>query len=207
MPRNRSTLMAMFVVARWLLVSAAILGVLNAQAQAQPLNRDDLGFRKLDNVKLVLPDPFRRANNQRADLAFAHAVECFVMSATSMAAPPKRFRELIEGLGDECFVGREVSTKRLLEASTRDSRWVFWGRRHRDPEIRMRCNIILARLAACDWCHGARICREFRPSPRDRDKQGQCQTCGCWPWTHAESPGECVMCFGRGTMWTKDPFE
>ncbi len=35
-----------------------------------------------------------------------------------------------------------------------DQRWLFWGRRHPDPEVRLRSNAILRRLNPCSTCKG-----------------------------------------------------
>jgi hypothetical protein len=94
-------------------------------------------------------------------------------------APPEPYRGLIERLGGPSWRERDAATKGLQEASATDQRWLFWGRRHPDPEVRLRCNAILRRLNPCSTCKGSGNSKNWELWPC-WDCQG---TTTAWPWS------------------------
>ena len=85
----------------------------------------------------------------RNDLEFVRSVEEFVIAARPGRRPPEPYRGLIERLGNSCWREREHASRQLETASAVDQRWLFWGRLHPDPEVRLRSNTILRRLNPC----------------------------------------------------------
>lgn len=89
------------------------------------------------------------------DLEFIRATEESVAAMAPGSVPPEPYRSLIdEGLSADCYRCREMASKKLRAASVDDPRWLFWGRRHRDPEVRLRCNAIIRRTNPCRACSG-----------------------------------------------------
>ena len=115
------------------------------------------------------------------DLDFTRAVEESVMAATD-ESPPDPFRMLIRTLGSEDYRCREAASRLLEAASKDDQRWLFWGRKYRDPEIRLRCNSIIRRLNPCPSCNGTGISKYNDAS-------------GCWD------------CAGWKTIWLWSPWD
>ena len=115
------------------------------------------------------------------DLEFAMAVEETVM-ALDGTAPPEPYRGLIERLGSDSYRDREVASRELAAASRSDRRWLFWGRKARDPEARLRSNTILRRLNPCPSCGGTGASRHYREDP-------------CW------------SCNGFGSAWPYSAFD
>lgn len=117
------------------------------------------------------------------DLDFMSAVESWVA-----ATPPEPFLSLIEHLGSDCYTCREIASRKLQAACTGDgARWLFWGRRHRDLEVRVRANAILRRVSRCEICGGSGKSSNGHHSMRIGDD---------WIWTDA-----CGDCMGTGTLW------
>ncbi len=160
------------------------------------------------------PDPVRpplvpvpgTAAAIRADLVMQAAVEDFAAQQPH-AAPPEPYRSMISHLGGDCFHCRERASKRLLAASKSDLRWLFWGRKDPDLEIRLRCNNILRKLTTCSDCKGRGLCFEYRPILNQTGSEGACRICGRWQWGHPESPGPCLSCTGEGVAWNKGAFD
>jgi len=127
------------------------------------------------------PEPAPRSVNDvaRSDLEFTRAVEEFVLSSGQGQGPPEPYRGLIERLGDPSWRERDAATKGLQEASATDQRWLFWGRRHPDPEVRLRSNTILRRLNPCSTCKGSGNSKNWELWPC-WDCQG---TATAWPWS------------------------
>jgi hypothetical protein len=142
---------------------------------------------------------------RRADLVMQAAVEDFVRTAVPKSRPPQPFRSMIDQVGGDCYGCRNRAAKRLRAASAADPRWLFWGRHHRDPEIRLRCNNMLRAMTRCQYCDGTGLCRQYRPDPPEG--QGPCQTCGRFAWGHPEYAAECWPCGGLGFGWVKGAFE
>jgi hypothetical protein len=115
----------------------------------------------------------------RNDLEFVRGVEEFVIAAAPGRRPPEPYRELIERLGDPSWPEREAASRELCATSAYDQRWLFWGRLHRDLEVRVRCNAILRRLNPCPACHGAGNSKNWELWPC-WDCQG---TATAWPWS------------------------
>jgi hypothetical protein len=115
----------------------------------------------------------------RGDLAFVRGVEEFVLGADPGGRPPEPYRGLIERLGDPAWREREAASEALQEVSAADHRWLFWGRRHPDPEVRLRSNAILRRLNPCSTCEGAGNSKDWELWPC-WDCQG---TATAWPWS------------------------
>jgi hypothetical protein len=113
------------------------------------------------------------------DLAFVRGVEEFVLAAEPGRRPPEPYRGLIERLGDPLWREREAASKGLQAVSAVDQRWLFWGRRHADPEVRLRSNAILRRLNPCPTCKGAGNSKNWELWPCS-DCQG---TATAWPWS------------------------
>jgi hypothetical protein len=115
----------------------------------------------------------------RGDLEFIRGVEEFVLSAEPDRGLPEPYRGLIERLGDPSWCERNAATRRLQAASAVDQRWLFWGRRHRDPEVRLRANAILRRLNPCSTCKGSGNSKNWELWPC-WDCEG---TTTAWPWS------------------------
>lgn len=115
----------------------------------------------------------------RDDLAFARSVEEFVIASGPGLRPPEPYRLLIERLGAPSWRDREAASGALQEASASDPRWLFWGRLHADPEVRLRSNAILRRLHPCTACKGAGTSKNWADWPC-WDCQG---TSTAWPWS------------------------
>lgn len=118
----------------------------------------------------------------RADLAAAWATEEFVLSARPHANPPEPFRGLMVRMGNPGWRTRDAASKEMASASRDDQRWLFWGRHHRDPEVRLRCNAIIRRLNPCPTCKGT----------------GASKNWDAWP---------CWDCGGTRTCWTYAAFD
>ena len=114
-----------------------------------------------------------------ADLAFVRGVEEFVITAEPGWRPPEPYRGLIERLGGSSWREREAASKGLQEVSAVDQRWLFWARRHADPEVRLRSNAILRRLNRCPTCSGSGNSKSWELWPCS-DCQG---TATAWPWS------------------------
>ncbi len=115
----------------------------------------------------------------RSDLEHMRAVEEFVIAAEPGRGPPEPYRGAIDRLGDSCWREREAATRRLEELSSADRRWLFWGRCHPDPEVRLRSNAILRRINPCPTCKGAGSSRNWDLWPCS-DCQGSATA---WPWS------------------------
>jgi hypothetical protein len=115
----------------------------------------------------------------RGDLEFARGVEEFVIAARPGTRPPEPYCRLIERLGDSSWRERETASRELEAASVADQRWLFWGRRHPDPEVRCRSNAILRRLNPCSTCKGTGDSKNWELWPC-WDCQG---TATAWPWS------------------------
>jgi hypothetical protein len=132
-------------------------------------------------LSLTLIGQFSPSANEvaRTDLEFARGVEEFVIATEPGEAPPEPFRGLIARLGDSSWRERDAASRGLLAASAPDQRWLFWGRRHADPEVRLRSNAILRRLNPCPTCKGSGNSRNWEPWP--------CWDCSgagtAWPWS------------------------
>lgn len=98
------------------------------------------------------------AEDARLDLGFAFAVEDSILREPGTRVPWP-YRNLIAMLGCESYRGREDASTRLESAIRKDPaalRWAFWGRRHRDPEVKHRSNCIVRRMAPkCPSCRGS----------------------------------------------------
>jgi len=142
----------------------------------------------------------------QADLDLQYAVESWVQSVEPSRLPPEPFRHMIDDLGNDCFLYRQAASKRLESASRGNIRWLFWGRRYKDPEIRVRCNAILRRVARCPSCDGFGACIVFRPD--DKKDYPLCRRCGKYRWFHdPENIQPCAACDGVGTAWRKGAFD
>ncbi len=115
----------------------------------------------------------------RGDLEFVRSVEEFVIAVRPGPGPPEPYRGLIERLGDSCWRERENASRQLETASAVDQRWLFWGRLHADPEVRLRSNAILRRLNPCTTCKGSGNSKNWELWPC-WDCQG---TATAWPWS------------------------
>lgn len=129
-----------------------------------------------------MPDvsPKEIALRTLVDLSFGLAVEeCVIAAAPRGTAPPEPYRSLIAKLGDSCYLCREIASRKLQAASRADQRWLFWGLRHRDPEIQVRCNAIIRRLTVCPSCNGTGLSNAY--------PEYQCWDCkgrrSLWTWT------------------------
>lgn len=115
----------------------------------------------------------------RGDLEFVRGVEEFVIAAEPGRRPPEPYRGLIDRLGDPSWRQREETSRRLEDVSAADHRWLFWGRCHPDPEVRLRSNAILRRLNPCPTCKGAGNSKNWELWPCS-DCEG---TATAWPWS------------------------
>jgi hypothetical protein len=110
----------------------------------------------------------------RNDLMFMAAVEEF-----AAASPPDPCDRLIAALGRSEWRERDAASRGLestMLANPGDARWLFRGRRHSDPEVGLRCNVILRRLNPCSTCKGDGKSKNWELHP-------------CWD------------CDGAGTNW------
>jgi len=108
------------------------------------------------------------------DLVFIRAIEESVMRMVPDARPSDPFRGLIRSAGDDDWRKRE-SASIALELIA-EPRWLFWGRKSKDPEIAVRCNQVLRRLNRCPACKGS----------------GSSSSWSEWA---------CTECAGSGTVW------
>lgn len=129
-------------------------------------------------VALALWLGWAQAAPTLADLEFMMAVEESVMAEPGTSAP-EPYRGLIERLGSDHYRCREIASRGLEAASRFNPQWLFWGRRHRDLEVRLRANTILRRLSPCGSCSGTGASRHYREDP--------CWDCrglgSVWGWT------------------------
>ncbi len=132
-------------------------------------------------LALVLATPSWQSDGEaiRDDLVLARAVEEFVIDARPDRGPPEPYRGLIDRLGAPVWRDREEASEAMRAASVGDPRWLFWGRRHSDPEVRLRSNAILRRLYPCQACKGYGRSRNW-DSWACWDCQG---TATAWPWS------------------------
>jgi hypothetical protein len=137
----------------------------------------------------------------RADLAFSRAVEDSIR-----ALPPEAVQAIILDLGSECYFSRESAERKLLRYAQAEGggfdeaqpwRWLWWGLRQRDLEIRLRCLSVLRRITPCPVCGGNPYCREFRAAP---GQDWKCRVCGRSEWMHEEY-APCEACQGVGSVW------
>ena len=92
------------------------------------------------------------------DLCFSQAVEDFSRSLDRTKCVPGPAGVLVDYLGVTDWRLREKWTNVLEDYCRKNPgsiRWLFWGRRNRDPEIAFRCNRILRRLFLCTVCNGS----------------------------------------------------
>lgn len=126
------------------------------------------------------PDSAATPIPTRGDLLLAAAVEDF-----ARAAPPEPYRGLIERLGASGWRDRERASAALLEAlmaRPAAARWLFWGRRHRDPEVMLRSNTLLRRLYRCVECRGTGLSRFSSEWGETAYPCGECDGAGSrWP--------------------------
>jgi hypothetical protein len=115
----------------------------------------------------------------RGDLEFIRGVEEFVIAASPGRRPPEPYRGLIERLGDPSWRGRESASRELEATPAADRRWLYWGRLHPDPEVRLRSNALLRRLHPCPTCKGAGNSKNWELWPCS-DCEG---TATAWPWS------------------------
>ena len=92
---------------------------------------------------------------------------------------PSPIRGLIERLGDSSWREREAASRQLQAEAMSDQRWLFWGRRHPDLEVRLRSNAILRRLNPCSTCKGTGQSKNWDAWPC-WDCNG---TAAAWPWS------------------------
>jgi hypothetical protein len=146
------------------------------------------------------------AELSRGDLEFTDAVEEFVRESDRNARPPEPFLSLLGMLGAPCYRCRNLAARRLRDTTTDESiRWLFWGRRSADPEIRLRSNNLLRDLTRCPICGGRGVCLLYRPAADNPD--GPCENCGQWSWRHFDEPHACGACGGFGSAWVKGTFD
>lgn len=127
--------------------------------------------------------PPTAAEIARLDLGFCYAVEDSIAREPGTNVPAA-YAGLIDLLGCDSYRGRVDATTRLESAVRRDPsalRWVFWGRRDKDPEIRVRCNAILRRATATPPCS---TCKD-----------------GLF------YDGKCWVCRGLKSLWTYGPWD
>ena len=142
-----------------------------------------------------------------ADLDMANAVELSVMAMDRSARPPERFRRMIDDLTNDCFAFRQKASARLQMASYGDLRWLFWGRKHRSAEVRLRCNNILRRITRCEVCGGYGYCPEYRP-PNLPTEWASCTRCQRGKWNHEpHNAPPCEKCDGSGSGWHRTMFD
>lgn len=162
-------------------------------------------MKLLTLVLLLIP-----AGPDRNDLEFRNSVERFVMDASPHARIPEPCRHQIEDLGNECWQYRDGATKRLERQIGSQTRWLFWGRRAGDLEIRMRCHALLRQLYRCPLCYGAGECLNFKPIEVMKDGWStvRCGSCGQFETAHGGQYRQaCRMCGGDGTRWARGAFE
>ena len=113
----------------------------------------------------------------RADLEMMRAVEDFCHTP-----PPEPYAAMIARLGSSKYRDREAASKALESAVRRDRsavRWLFAGRRSRDPEVAARCNGVIRRTHPCADCKGMGRSNNWSDWPCD-----SCRGWGSdWPWS------------------------
>jgi hypothetical protein len=117
-----------------------------------------------------------------AEVAFVGAVEDFVRIACPTARPPELIRSYFARMGSPEWRERDRATREAeayFAANPGEARWLFWGRRSRDPEVATRCNAALRRLSPCLTCGGSGQSKNYELYP--------CWDCSgfgtVWPWS------------------------
>ena len=187
-----------------------------AMVVGQPPEDLQWDFRNAEWVKSSAVRRIPTLPDRINDLAFKGAVETFAAEA-SQQKPPEPFASLIDQLGWDCYTARQIGYERLIGAirrNLRDARWLFWGMRHSDPEVRLWCNRGLTELSGCWSCDGSGLCHHKRTAPRCdiwmQPGDGQWEEClDCfdsrrlddmvrWNWEFG-----CKVCGGAGRFWNR----
>ena len=145
------------------------------------------------------PSPHAIKSN---DVAFMAAVEQSIQLEPN-AKPPEPFASDIECLSVGCYEFRNDAYNRLLAASVKNPRWLFWGVNHPDIEVKLWCNKALWALSECHACHGTGFCdfeaQEFEGEPYDC-----CRKCWQKKIAHeSSSPIKCRACEGWKRFWQR----
>lgn len=134
------------------------------------------------------------------DVAFMAAVEQSIQLEPK-TKPPQPFAGDIELLGDAQYKVRNDAYNRLLKASQKNPRWLFWGLKHSDIEVRLWCNKALWSLSECYGCRGTGIC-EFEPALYAGEPCGFCGKCTRLKIAHeGNNPTKCRECNGWRRFW------
>lgn len=141
------------------------------------------------------------------DRAFQYAQESFVMSAVPRMRPPADVMDIINLAGADDYCARETASKWLRKV---DARWLMYGIRGPDLEIRLRCNRVLQWQSVCPACIGSGLC-QYKPKDADRP-DGECVNCGRWSFSHGagqtfEYAALCKVCHGTANSWPYSIFE
>jgi hypothetical protein len=135
------------------------------------------------------------------DIAFMAAVEQSIQLEPN-SKPPEPTASDIECLGAGCYEFRNDAYERLLNASVKNPRWLFWGVNHPDLEVRLWCNKALWAITECHGCRGTGVC-EFSPSQWGNEVNW-CTKCFELPINHQSSkPPRCRDCQGQKRFWQR----
>jgi hypothetical protein len=159
-----------------------------------------LAFAMLQQPVVTIPPPaYSPFTTKHHDITFMCSVEQSIAREHGKA-PPEPFASLIEELGSECYVLRESSYDRLVKASAKNPRWLFWGLLHRDVEVRLYCNKALWQLSECSTCRGTGECEfDSEWDPWTEDWATWCRSCHESKRWHNNIA--CRKCAGRKRFW------
>jgi hypothetical protein len=119
------------------------------------------------------------------ELAFVGAVEDFVLKADPLARPPEPARGYFARMASLEWRERDRATRgaeAYFAANPGEVRWLFVGRRSRDPEVAVRANVVIKLLNPCSTCKG----------------EGTSRNQEAWP---------CWDCQGTKTRWPYSAFD
>ena len=128
------------------------------------------------------------------------------MTAAPARQPPEPYRQLLCDLGADKWRARQAASRQLelVCLISGDLRWLFWARRYRDPEIRLRSNNVLRKVSCCPECGGFGFCTTLLPR---EDNQEMCRRCNRVKWWHdIDDAPACTECGGAGSLWKQRRF-
>jgi hypothetical protein len=137
------------------------------------------------------------------DIAFMAAVEQSIQLEPN-SKPPEPIASDIECLGAGCYEFRNDAYNRLLKASAKNPRWLFWGVNHPDLEVRLWCNKALWAITECHGCRGTGVCDFEVNITWDGTPSTWCTKCQETAMKHESSrPPRCRQCEGKKRYWQR----
>lgn len=134
------------------------------------------------------------------DINFVNAVEEFVRK-DCVDIPNRWWKNQIELLGHSSYEIRWDSCEDIIYRCLiyrGETRWLFWGLHHRDPEVRFWCRKALIRITACEFCEGKGYHEWVNDDSVTDEYNIKCLTCGLW---HKNELGACQVCKQKKSFW------